>query len=249
MKKYVFSILLTGVFYSTSVLGQITKAEIIYKVKIQRQDKNKEDKKPSKRVERVLEEVKNINLQLLYNNGKGSFKTEEALDVDYMSRLTRSSAKTIANVRDDYYYDVPEKKIVSDRELSGTSYNIVYRFDTFEWKLNNETKKIDEYLCYKATTTYSYKNRKGTITNLDVTAWYTPQIPMPLGPKNYTGLPGLVLELQEGAITIYVAELTLNPKRKITIEKAPEGEEVTEKEYEKIASEAYGNFIEAIKNE
>lgn len=250
MKKICTIVILLVAFLSGNFsFGQVTKAEAIYKVKIDRQDKNRSKTKPSRRVEMILKEVENISLQLLYNNGKATFKAEEVLDLDYTAKLNRNSAKTISGVRNSYYYNIKEKEVISDHEIEGTPYNVVYKFDHYSWELQNETKKIDKYLCYKATTTYSYKNRKGTITNLNVTAWYTPEIPLPLGPKNYTGLPGLVLELHEGNITIYVTELTLNPEKKIKLYTPQEGKKVTEKEFAKIAAKAYGNFMDSMKNE
>ena len=245
-KRYVLAILFISFISNNFSFAQTTKAEAIYKVKLQLKE-NTDKKKLSKRTKMVLEEVQNINIQFLYNEGKGSFKALEDLELDYLTKLNRSSAKTFSGTRDHYYYNVPENRVVTDREIWGTSYNIVYKLNHFEWELYNETRKIDKYLCYKATTTYSYKNRKGTITNLDVTAWYTPQIPIPLGPKNYAGLPGLILELQEGPRTIYVTELTLNPERKIRVDEVPEGKEVTEAAFEEIAAKAYGNFMDTMK--
>ena len=246
MKKRYITVTLLIAF--SSGFGQVTKAEAIYKVKLQLKE-NTDKKKLSKRTKMVLEEMENISVQFLYNEGKGSFKAVEDMELDYITKLNRSSAKIFSGTKDNFYYDVPNKKVVSDHEIWGTTYNVVYKFDHFNWELQNETKTIDTYLCYKATTIYSYKNRKGTITTFNVTAWYTPQIPIPLGPKNYTGLPGLILELREGNITIYLTELTLNPEKKIKIDKVPEGKEVTEAAFEKIAAKAYGNFIDAMKNE
>ena len=247
MKRiHILILLLVYFFYADPVLGQVTKAKAIYKVKLEVE--NSEKDKFSKRIKMVLEEIENIRVAFLYSNGKGSFKATEDIALDYMTQLNRNSARTFSGTRDNYYYNLEEKKIASNREIEGTVYTIVYRLDTFDWQLHNETKTVHDYVCYKATAVYSYKARKGPVT-LDITAWYAPQIPLPLGPKNYTGLPGLILELQEGPRTMYITELSLNPKQKITIEKVPQGEEVTEKEFEKIAAEAYGDLLEAIKNE
>ena len=64
------------------------------------------------------------------------------------------------------------------------------------WSLINETKEIDGYLCYKATSEYIVINSKGEFHH-PVIAWYCPQIPIPMGPLGYGKLPGLILELQE----------------------------------------------------
>jgi GLPGLI family protein len=61
--------------------------------------------------------------------------------------------------------------------------------------LTNETKLIDNYLCYKATNIYKVTNDIKTFLH-PVIAWYCPQIPYRYGPNGYSNLPGLILELQ-----------------------------------------------------
>lgn len=75
------------------------------------------------------------------------------------------------------------------------SYLIVEPINS-NWTLTNETKEIDGYLCYKATSEYIVFNSKGEFRH-PVIAWYCPQISIPLGPLGYGKLPGLILELQE----------------------------------------------------
>ena len=64
------------------------------------------------------------------------------------------------------------------------------------WRIiSTETKKIDNYTCYKATTEYVVTNPKGTFKH-PVVAWFCPEIPISHGPNGYGGLPGLILEIQ-----------------------------------------------------
>lgn len=69
-------------------------------------------------------------------------------------------------------------------------------------------------------------------TEVTVTAWYTPEIPVGHGPENYYGLPGLILELNDGRTTILCSKVVLNPKEKATIKAPSNGKVVTQKEYE-----------------
>ena len=69
---------------------------------------------------------------------------------------------------------------------------------------------------------------------ITVTAWYTPQIPVSNGPGEYWGLPGLILEINEGRTTILCTEIVLNPSEKIEITKPTKGDKVTRKEYVSI---------------
>ncbi|WP_124640418.1 GLPGLI family protein [Amniculibacterium aquaticum] len=56
------------------------------------------------------------------------------------------------------------------------------------WKLINETKMISGHLCKKA---------EGSYGNRMVIAWYSNEIPIPEGPYNFKGLPGLILQIDD----------------------------------------------------
>ncbi|RFN58868.1 GLPGLI family protein [Marixanthomonas ophiurae] len=67
----------------------------------------------------------------------------------------------------------------------------------YNWILYNEAKKLKGYKCKKATTTVRKEGR-----NFNIVAWYTDEIPVSDGPKDYTGLPGLILQLYVGNYTV-----------------------------------------------
>ncbi len=113
--------------------------------------------------------------------------------------------------------------------------------------MHNETKKIGNYLCYKATTIFVIENSKGTF-NHPVTAWYSTQIPIGFGPIGYGGLPGLIVELTVQNIKYSMTKLMLNPKKEIVIKKPKKGKLVTEEEFNLVAKEAMGNFKTRISN-
>ena len=69
---------------------------------------------------------------------------------------------------------------------------------------------------------------------IEVTAWYTTQIPINQGPADYWGLPGLILEVNADRTTILCNKIVMNPEEKETIEKPEKGEVVTQKEYNDI---------------
>ena len=70
-----------------------------------------------------------------------------------------------------------------------------------------------------------------------VTAWYTPQIPVKNGPGEYTGLPGLILELNFYRTTILCSKIVMNPKESEEIKSPKKGKEVTREEYNIIVKE------------
>ncbi|RZK11970.1 MAG: GLPGLI family protein [Flavobacterium sp.] len=78
------------------------------------------------------------------------------------------------------------------------------------WELHNETKMIDDYLCYKATNTNDIDNGQGKIFKHPVIAWYCPKLPYSYGPNGYSNLPGLILELQVRNVVYGAKKIDLN---------------------------------------
>ncbi|GGD89556.1 GLPGLI family protein [Planktosalinus lacus] len=71
---------------------------------------------------------------------------------------------------------------------------------------------------------------------IEIVAWYTPQIPIPQGPGEFSGLPGLILEIQADRTSILCTKIVLNPKE-IEIKKPSKGQKVSQEEYQKIVKD------------
>ena len=65
-----------------------------------------------------------------------------------------------------------------------------------------------------------------------VTAWYTPEIPVNQGPETYWGLPGLILEVNDGKTIILCSKVVMNTKEKAEIKAPTNGKEVSQKDYD-----------------
>lgn len=67
-----------------------------------------------------------------------------------------------------------------------------------------------------------------------ITAWYCPDIPVNQGPENYWGLPGLILEVNDGKTVMLCTKIVMNTKDKVEIKPAGKGKQVTQSEYNDI---------------
>lgn len=65
-----------------------------------------------------------------------------------------------------------------------------------------------------------------------ITAWYCPEIPINQGPDKYWGLPGLILEVNDGTTVLLCSKIVMNSKEKVEIKAPTKGKEVTQKEYD-----------------
>ena len=249
MKK-IETITVLLLFFINSTFAQIKNAEIKYKIKYNVTEKTSKIKQ-SKLINQksIKNEIESIEMNLLFNKDISFFKAVESMEIDNKRRVLGRIAKLMIGLGyDRYFCNINTKKIIREHEFEGNMYNITSGFNDNNWKLTNESKKIDNYNCFKATKLKTFKNRNGDIVNLEITAWYTPEIPIPLGPKNYVGLPGLILELKEGYSTFYITKIDLNSKKGIIIGSPKKGEVLTEKEYAKKTENSFDKFINSKKN-
>jgi len=100
----------------------------------------------------------------------------------------------------DQKYFVNSKTTLEERNSFGQDFLV--EMSKIEWKISNDKMKIGKYLCYKATATIIKENSKGK-KDLNIVAWFSPKLPFNYGPKNYSGLPGLIIKLEEGKNIVY----------------------------------------------
>ena len=73
--------------------------------------------------------------------------------------------------------------------INNITYLVLETIPVFKWVIDSkESKKIGNYDCRKATTTFRGRN---------YIAWYTVDIPTQFGPWKFNGLPGLILEVYD----------------------------------------------------
>jgi GLPGLI family protein len=107
-------------------------------------------------------------------------------------------------------------------------------FRNFRPKKEEEKKEDKAKEEAKEGTKTSFMDQIELPKEITVTAWYTPEIPVSQGPEGYWGLPGLILEVNDGKTTILCSKIVLNPKEKADIKAPTNGKEVSQKEYDEI---------------
>lgn len=104
-------------------------------------------------------------------------------------------------------------------------------FRNFRMKKNDEEKKEEVKTEEKEKKT-NFMDGFEMPKEITITAWYTPEIPVSQGPEGYWGLPGLILEINDGKTTILCSKIVLNPKDKVEIKAPTTGKEISQKEYD-----------------
>lgn len=169
-----------------------------------------------------------IDFELRFNNTESVFKMAKSLESD---NINLKISIGLLGGYETYYYNTLTKKNIYQTESYGEFF-IITDHTNYKWTLTKESKKIENYTCYKATTIKEIKNEAG-IFKRKVVAWYTPQIPLQIGPAGYNGLPGLILELQEKD-NLYVARKINITPLETKIKKPTKGKKITYQEFLKI---------------
>lgn len=186
---------------------------------------------------------------LNFNKEESIYKEEEALATPQPQGM--NVVMVMSGGSDVLYKNIKEKRFVNQNESFSKLFLIKDDLNDIEWTLGSETKNIGEYTCFKATTTREVEDVESAISfnddkdlstadqepkmkEITITAWYTPQIPVSVGPGNYHGLPGLILEVNDGTETVICSKIVLNPKSASKIVEPDNGKEISQEAYDKI---------------
>ncbi len=127
------------------------------------------------------------------------------------------------------YVDFKNENRCAMLEFMTREFRVESPLENKGWKLQPERKKIGDYVCMKAT---------GGLEGDMVTAWFTPEIPVPAGPAEYYGLPGLVLAVERLGETIFLAtSVELSPPGPEELVKPDTGKKISLEAFDRIVDE------------
>jgi GLPGLI family protein len=201
---------------------------------------------------------------LSFNKEESIYKEDETLDAPRPSGQVFVMVNTGGS--DLLYKNLKELRYTNQIESFSKLFLIQDKIEKLDWEMTGETKFIGDYECYKATLKREVEvQQSGMSINGDkdfedeleeepemkeitVTAWYTPQIPVNTGPENYQGLPGLILEVNDGTTTMICSKIVLNPDKNVKIEEPTKGKKLTQDEYEVIMEKKMKEIQESMRS-
>lgn len=228
MKKIIIFILLLAntAFSQTPISGKVV--YIINELKTL--DHPNPDAKDSKIDEAINKEAKSHEFELKFNKSYSRFSLIEKVQIEeknsvelIIKKLARSKYTSIF----DFFIDKTNNSLIFNYQDGSL---VKKEFEILNWELTDESKTIGEYLCFKAIHKKEYTGRDGKPKTKIIVAWYCPAIPFSYGPKEYYGLPGLIIELTEKGTTFYATNIELfETDIKIDL---PKGKTISQLEYE-----------------
>ena len=184
-----------------------------------------------KRIEERMKKMFEKTFILNFDKSASIYKEEERLDAPGQGSGGMRMMSSMTGGGGTYYKNVKEKSYTVDKEFMGKEFLVKDSLPNLKWKMEGETRMIGGYNCFKAAAVRpasktDFRNlrprredaaatkpadtdkKTSLLDALDmpketvITAWYTPEIPVNQGPRNYWGLPGLILEVNDGKTVI-----------------------------------------------
>jgi GLPGLI family protein len=251
MKKIkLLTVLFLGL--TTLVNAQIKEGKISYEQKV---NMHRFITDPEMRAR--IPEFRTDKFELLFNEQASLFRTvvdEEAPDPFANNGGDRGGQRFMFRMPETATYtDLAGQTQYETRAMFEKEFLIVDSTKTYTWKISDETKTIAKHLCKKATTMVANPqqmrirmggpggprgNNNDSTENkpakeVSLTVWYTEDIPVSVGPNNYAGLPGAILEVDtdNGSNVITATEIVGKyPKKELV--KPTKGEKMNRAQFQ-----------------
>jgi len=241
MKKMSIA-LVVGLFAFVAANAQMKEGKIVYERKI-----NMWKMITDAEMRTRIPEYRTSQFELLFNEQNSLFRSvpdEEAPDPFANSGGGGGGRQGFAFRMPETttFTDINGQMQYESRPMFEKTFLIIDSLKPLKWKISEETKTIAKHVCKKATTMITAQNiriggggarnmgrNNGDSTNrpnaaitpkeTEVTVWYTEDIIASVGPENYSGLPGAILEVDvdNGANVTTATEVTTKyPKKELT---------------------------------
>lgn len=220
---------------STTATAQMKEGKISYERKV-----NMHRNLPDPQMKSMIPEFRTDKFELIFNESASLYRSvvdDEAPDP--FANAGGGGGGMRMNFRmptNTTYTDIAKQIQYEERAFFEKEFLIVDSLKQHRWKLSEETKTIAKQLCKKATTMITapqmrMRVSRGGENNSDSAAnapikpketelvvWYAENIPVSVGPDNYSGLPGVIMEMDvdNGASVTTAVEVSAKyPKKEL----------------------------------
>ena len=182
----------------------------------------------------MMPESQSVEKELVFNKDESLWQNKKGEAMEGVDLKSDDGSFHIKIMMDDteniHYKSFSTNTKFHQRGLMGKSFVVKDELEKHKWKITNEKIKYLDYECQKA-----------VIETEDdfIVAWFTPQIPLQIGPGGLHGLPGAILmvNFNEGEREIMAQEVNFYELDKKEIQIPNNGKKVSEEEFAKIEEE------------
>jgi GLPGLI family protein len=203
MKTIILKTIVLYFYFTLSIIAQSNNGQIKY-TQIVNNYKNKSvlifDKEESIYKNAIFKEDKEFEVKIDEDNSKINLY----FNTDKNSPITQGLYTSLKS-------NLIIENIYLAKNLKAIEFDTIFvkeKTKNIEWELFDETKKINNFLCQKASCNFRGRT---------FIAWFTNDIPVSLGPWKLNGLPGLILEAYDSKnqVFFYAEEILFNSNNKI----------------------------------
>ena len=190
-------------------------------------------------------EVNKTNMVLDIDKNYVKFYDYEFLQVDSLRKKNGEDIQTNSEV-DQLILRRTNSSENKSFHTHTYDYFVITSKDKIDWKLQKETKKVDNYTLQKASTNFG--GRKWT-------AWFSSEIPFQEGPYKFTGLSGLIFEIYDSENIFHYSLIkslnlpeTFDTNSFLETHYGKKPISVSLKQYQKIKLDYYNNIVEILQS-
>ena len=224
MKKI---LLLPALLFALAVSAQEnTSGKVIYEQTVKLEIKLEGD---AAQFADMLPKERKSNKVLYFNPEVSLYQNGESDDSQSMESNGGNVTIQLKEPENKVFTDLQKKTQIEQREFM-TRMFLIEGNSPVNWKMTGNQKMILDYPCQEAVT---------EIDSLPLSAWFTPAIPVSAGPASYSGLPGLILEINSnnGSRTIVATSIDFESPDKELLEVPKKGKKVSREEFTQIMDE------------
>lgn len=235
--------ILTFLLLSINSFAQIKEITITYNPLVIGNFINEETKKNNPDFAAQYNGIEDVinkkNIFLYFKDSVSIYKLEDKLKTDEQDEsFIEFTADLISGGKNVYIKNTNINTLYYITELNEKKVTVIDNENSLEWNLLSESKQIENFKVYKATSFDKSRNK-------EIIAWYAPELPVSIGPMNYNNLPGLVLEIEIGNRLKFVAKkIDFKINEQIDF-KVPMNNIISKKDFDVIINQKF----DTIKNE
>ena len=233
-----------GLAISLTSLGQVKEGKIIYDRTMQMPSRIFANLDPE--VAAKIPKSRTEQYELLFGNGQSLYQFLPTASNEESGATFGGGGMIIrmsGGGNDIIYHNFEKAQKVEQRELMDRNYVITDSIRAGEWKLTDETRKILNYTARKAIGKRISQRRQMSMENGEmktqiipdtavVVAWFTTEIPVPVGPEMQGQLPGAILELDINNGEVVYKAIEFSPKVNVSKIKEPkDGKKMSQAEF------------------
>lgn len=221
-----FFILLLSV---TALFAQVEQGVITYEVRMDMHRNLPEDRQELKN---MIPQFRTDTFKLYFTPAASLYKIQEEVAPQSMGGRGGGMRMMMRMPRAVTHINRVSRERTFALDFLGTNYLVTDTLGIEPWKFGNEQVEIAGYMCMMAWYT-------DTVSNQEVTAWFTPLVTPFLGPDKYNTLPGTVLavDINNGERVWVARKIEARAVTAEELQKPTRGEKMTRAQFEKFVSE------------